>query len=82
MESRGEDFSEYLWSFVDGKPVINRWKTMADLPANTPVSETMCKDLKKRGFKFVGSTICYAFMQACGMVNDHEVGCFRYDILC
>jgi DNA-3-methyladenine glycosylase I len=82
MESRGEDFSEYLWSFVGGKPVINRWKTLTDLPANTPVSETMCKDLKKRGFKFVGSTICYAFMQACGMVNDHEVDCFRYDSLC
>ena len=82
MESSGEDFSEYLWSFVGGEPVINSWKTLTDLPANTSVSDTMCKDLRKRGFKFVGSTICYAFMQACGMVNDHEVDCFRYDTLC
>ena len=71
----------YLWSFVGGKPVVNRRKTLSDIPPRTPVSDAMSKDLKKRGFKFVGSTICYAFMQAVGMVNDHEVSCFRYKVL-
>lgn len=71
-------FDAYIWSFVDGAPVNNAWETMADTPAQTPTSEAMSKDLKKRGFKFVGPTICYAFMQAVGIVNDHLVTCFRY----
>ena len=73
-------FSKYLWSFVGGKPIRNQWKKLSEIPANTSESDVMCKDLKKRGFKFVGSTICYAFMQAVGMVNDHTVDCFRYTI--
>lgn len=71
-------FSKYCWSFVGGKPIINQWKTLSQIPATTPESDTMSKDMKKRGFKFIGSTICYAFMQATGMVNDHTVDCFRY----
>ena len=81
MESRSESFADYIWGFVDGQPVINQWESLSALPANTVVSDAMSKDLKKHGFKFVGSTICYAFMQACGMVNDHETGCFRYSSL-
>ncbi len=72
-------FSKYIWEFVDGKPIKNSFKTMADLPANTPLSDKISKDLKKRGFKFVGSTIVYAHMQATGMVNDHLESCFRYE---
>lgn len=68
----------YLWRFVDGVPKQNRWKSMAELPAKTVESDLMSKDLKKRGCNFVGSTICYAFMQAVGMVNDHMVDCYRY----
>ncbi len=68
----------YLWRFVDGKPVVGRWKTMREITPTTAISDAMSKDLKKRGFRFVGSTICYAFMQATGMVNDHTVDCFRY----
>ncbi len=71
-------FSKYLWSFVGGKPIQNKWKKLSEIPATTPDSDAMGKDLKKRGFKFVGSTICYAFMQSAGMVNDHTVDCFRY----
>jgi DNA-3-methyladenine glycosylase I len=71
-------FSKYVWSFVDGRPVKNRHRTMRTVPARTPVSDALSKDLKKRGFKFVGSTIMYAFMQAVGMVNDHTVDCFRF----
>ena len=71
-------FDAYLWSFVDGKPVRNAWRTRAEVPASTPVSDRMSKALKKRGFRFVGTTICYAFMQATGMVNDHLVDCFRH----
>ncbi|RYD16200.1 MAG: DNA-3-methyladenine glycosylase I [Lysobacteraceae bacterium] len=67
----------YLWSFVDGAPVRNRWRTAAEVPATTPTSDRMSKDLRRRGFRFVGSTICYAFMQATGMVDDHLVGCYR-----
>jgi DNA-3-methyladenine glycosylase I len=74
-------FDKYLWDFVDGKPLVNKRKTLRDIPSHTPISDAMSKDLKKRGFKFVGSTICYAFMQAVGMVNDHEVSCFRYTAL-
>jgi DNA-3-methyladenine glycosylase I len=70
-------FDAYIWSFVGGKPVVNRWKRLSDLPARTAESDAMSKDLKKRGFRFVGSTICYAFMQATGMVDDHTVDCFR-----
>ncbi|NMM49046.1 DNA-3-methyladenine glycosylase I [Marinigracilibium pacificum] len=76
MKNNGESFSEYLWSFVDGKPLMNSPESMADIPAKTEVSDKMSKELKKKGFKFVGSTICYAFMQAVGMVDDHLVDCF------
>jgi DNA-3-methyladenine glycosylase I len=71
-------FDNYIWQFVDHKPIINKYKSLKELPAFTEESDKMSKDLKKRGFKFVGSTICYAFMQACGMVNDHVTGCFMY----
>jgi DNA-3-methyladenine glycosylase I len=71
-------FDKYIWSFVGDKPIINKWKSLKEIPATTKESDTMSKDLKKRGFKFVGSTICYAFMQAVGMVNDHTVKCFKY----
>lgn len=72
-------FSDYIWAFVDGKPIKNAWKNYKDAPATSSESDALSKDLKKRGFKFVGSTVVYAFMQATGMVNDHEVGCFRYN---
>ena len=71
-------FDAYLWSFVGGKPMQNRWRTLADVPARTTESDAMSRDLLRRGFKFVGSTICYAFMQATGMVNDHLVTCPRH----
>ncbi len=71
-------FDTYIWGFVDGSPKANKFKRLADIPASTPISERMSKDLKKRGFRFVGPTICYAFMQAAGLVNDHETTCFRY----
>ncbi len=71
-------FDKYVWGFVNGKPIINKCKTMADVPVSTEISNAFSKDLKKRGFKFIGTTICYAFMQAVGMVNDHTVDCFRY----
>ncbi|MDP3765946.1 MAG: DNA-3-methyladenine glycosylase I [Nanoarchaeota archaeon] len=71
-------FDKYIWQFVNHKPIKNSWKSLKQLPAKTKESELMSKDLKKRGFNFVGSTICYAFMQAVGMVNDHIVDCFRY----
>ncbi len=71
-------FDQYAWQFVDGKPRVNSWRSLKHLPARTPESDAMSKDLQKRGFTFVGSTICYAFMQAVGMVNDHVVECFRY----
>ena len=71
-------FSEFIWGFVGGKPVVNQWRRLQDIPAETPESQAMSAALKKRGFKFVGPTICYAFMQSVGMVNDHEVSCFRY----
>ncbi len=70
--------AEYLWRYVDGKPIINAWRNIKEIPAHTPLSDTISKDLSRRGFKFVGPTICYAFMQAMGMVNDHTVDCFRY----
>lgn len=71
-------FSKYIWAFVDGKPIINHFKSMEEIPASTPLSDAISKDLKKRGFKFVGSTIIYAHMQATGMVMDHVEDCFRY----
>ncbi len=72
-------FDKYVWSFVDGRPIKNHWKTSDEVPVTTPESDALSKDLKKRGFKFVGSTIMYAFMQACGLVNDHTTDCFRYN---
>jgi len=71
-------FDRYIWQFVGGKPLVNKWDGLKGVPARTVESDALSKDLKKRGFKFVGTTICYAFMQAVGMVNDHVVGCFRY----
>jgi len=71
-------FAEYVWSFVGGVAIQNRWTSMAELPAQTPESRAMSRDMRRRGFKFVGPTTCYAFMQAVGLVNDHEVGCFRH----
>lgn len=71
-------FDRYLWRFVDGTPIQNHWKSLSEVPASTSVSDAMSKDLKKRGFRFVGSTICYAYMQAVGMVNDHLIDCFRH----
>src|SRR5205809_127556 len=70
--------STYLWEFVGGEPIFGRWKRLAEIPAETAESRAMSKDLKRRGFRFVGPTICYAFMQATGLVNDHVVSCFRY----
>lgn len=75
---REGDFAQWLWSFVGGQPIQNSWKSLAEVPVSTPESDAMSKALKKEGFKFVGSTICYAFMQAVGMVNDHTTDCFRY----
>lgn len=69
-------FDAFIWDYVDGEPIVNRWKTQADVPATTPLSDRISKDLKKRGFKFVGSTIVYAYMQSIGMVNDHVADCF------
>jgi len=74
-----EDFSAYLWNFLDGCVVQNRWSSMKQVPAQTPLAERISKDLKKRGFRFVGPTIVYAFMQACGLVNDHLADCHRHD---
>ena len=71
-------FDAYIWKFVNGTPIRNRWKSLKEIPATSPESDAMSKALKKRGFKFVGSTICYAFMQSAGLVNDHLIHCFRY----
>ena len=71
-------FDPFLWRFVDGRPIVNRWTTSNQVPATTAISDALSKELSRRGFKFVGSTICYAFMQATGMVNDHLTGCFRH----
>lgn len=73
-----EDFDRYLWSFVDGAPVVNRWTSLSEIPAETDASRALSRDLKQRGFSFVGPTIVYAFMQSAGLVNDHLVGCFRH----
>ena len=79
MQDEGIDFSQHLWSFVDGKPIVNKLRLMTDFQATSPISDALSKDLKKRGFTFVGSTIVYAFMQAVGMYNDHLVTCFRHE---
>lgn len=71
-------FDKYIWRFVDGKPLVNSWSNLRELPAKTPMAEAMSKDMIGRGFRFVGPTICYAFMQAAGLVNDHSITCFRY----
>jgi DNA-3-methyladenine glycosylase I len=78
IQEEFDSFDEYLWGFVNYKPIKNKFKKLSDLPASTEISEKLSKDLKKRGFNFVGPTICYALMQATGMVNDHTVNCFRY----
>jgi DNA-3-methyladenine glycosylase I len=71
-------FASYLWGFVDGRPIVGAWRSLSELPAETQLSRALSKDLKRRGFRFVGPTVCYAFMQAVGMVNDHTVDCFRF----
>ena len=76
-----KSFDEFIWSFVGGSPIQNSWQKIGQIPAVTPESDRMSKELKRRGFKFVGSTICYAFMQAAGMVNDHVTDCFRYELV-
>ena len=81
VQQESGKFDRYIWQFVGGKPRVNKWKSMRQVPARTPESDAMSKDLQRRGFKFVGSTICYALMQATGMVNDHVVDCFRYRVL-
>ena len=78
LQEQGESFSDFLWQFVGGESKQNRRRTLADIPASTPESDAMSKELKKRGFNFVGTTICYAHMQATGMVNDHLISCHRY----
>jgi DNA-3-methyladenine glycosylase I len=77
VEEKFTSFDAYMWKFVDGRPIKNAWRTRTEIPARTPLSDAMSKDLKQRGFTFVGSTICYALMQATGLVNDHVEGCFR-----
>jgi DNA-3-methyladenine glycosylase I len=81
VEKEFGSFDAYIWQFAGGRPIQNTWRSMREIPSHTAQSDAMSKDLLKRGFKFVGSTICYAFMQAVGMVNDHEVSCFRYKAL-
>jgi DNA-3-methyladenine glycosylase I len=81
LQEQFGSFSAYLWRFVDGMPVQNAWRSLAEVPATTPLSDSLSRDLKKRGFRFVGGTICYAYMQAVGMVNDHVRDCFRWQEL-
>ena len=78
VQQEFESFSKYIWKFVNNKPIVNHWETLEEIPANTELSNKISSDLKKRGFKFVGSTVIYAHMQATGMVNDHIVDCFRF----
>ena len=78
VQQQHGSFSDYIWGFVDGEPIHNNWPSLRGVPANTPISDSISKDLKKRGFTFVGSTIMYAFMQSTGMVNDHTTDCFRH----
>jgi len=79
VQARYGSLDVFLWSFVNGEPIRNSWRSMSEIPASTPLSDAMSSELKRHGFRFVGSTICYAFMQATGMVNDHLTGCFRYN---
>lgn len=81
VQEEDGSLDEYLWSFVGGSPKVNRFRSLGDIPAETPESKAMSKDLKRRGFRFVGPTVCYAFMQACGLVMDHVASCYRYDEL-
>jgi DNA-3-methyladenine glycosylase I len=78
IQAKHGSFSNYIWEFVDGRPIVNRFKDMKELPASTPISDKLAKDLKQQGFKFLGTTIIYAHMQATGLVNDHIVSCFRH----
>jgi DNA-3-methyladenine glycosylase I len=78
IDALDEPMSDYLWSFVGGSPKVNSWRTMSEIPSETDESRAMSKDLKRRGFRFVGPTVCYAFMQAAGLVNDHTMDCYRY----
>ncbi len=82
IKAEGQSFSDYIWQFVGGQPIINQWSTIKDVPVSTAESDAMSKALKKRGFKFIGTTICYAYMQAVGMVNDHTTDCFCYKKSC
>ena len=82
VQARYGSLDAFLWGFVDGTPIRNSWRSMAEIPASTPLSDAMSRELKRHGFRFVGTTICYAHMQATGMVNDHLTGCFRYDSCC
>jgi DNA-3-methyladenine glycosylase I len=79
VQARYGSLDAFLWGFVDGTPIRNSWRSMAEIPASTAISDTMSREMKRHGFRFVGTTICYAHMQATGMVNDHLTGCFRYD---
>ncbi|PJF28310.1 MAG: DNA-3-methyladenine glycosylase I [Phototrophicales bacterium] len=79
IQAEHSSFADYLWAYVDGKPIQNRWRSLSEIPSETDLSRAISKDLKRRGFKFVGSTICYAMMQAVGMVNDHTLDCFRHN---
>ena len=82
VQKKFGSFDKYIWNFVNGKPIVNKWKNITDAPAETKLSKEISKDLKKRGFTFIGPTICYAYMQAIGMVNDHMINCYRYrDVL-
>jgi DNA-3-methyladenine glycosylase I len=82
VQARYCSLDAFLWGFVDGAPIRNSWRSMAEIPASTPLSDAMSRELKRHGFRFIGTTICYAHMQATGMVNDHLTGCFRYDRCC
>jgi len=82
VQARYGSLDAFLWGVVGGRPIRNNWKSITEIPCRTPRSDTLSKELKRRGFRFVGSTICYAFMQATGMVNDHLSGCFRFDSCC
>jgi len=78
VQAEAGSFAEYVWSFVGGTPIVNRWKSLSQLPSETPESREMSRDMRRRGFRFVGPTTCYAFMQAAGLVNDHELSCYRH----
>lgn len=79
VQAQFGSFAHYVWRFVDGRPLTNHWRTLAEVPANTPLSDAISRDMKQRGFRFFGSTICYAYLQATGVVNDHLVDCFRHE---